>query len=327
MPDASIVLGTCEGAAYLSEMLESVRRQSETRWTLWARDDDSRDASPEILQRAAAADPRIVIVEGERKRLGPAGNYGLLIERAHAAGAEYQFFADQDDVWRPDKLRKQMEAMQRAEQADEARLPHLVFSDMTVVDERLRPVHPSFLAASRLVHAEGRPLATLLGRNFATGCACLINRPAAALALPIPNSAPSPDWWVALATAAAGRIAYLPEPLVQYRRHAGTVSGPAAFWSGLNPFRYSWRQRWQKGFARFRQSLVQARILRDRLRERGADRDEVFGLLERFCDIFDQPQPGWQRIHRLRRLGIPAIDRVRRLFYYACVLRLGRAVP
>ncbi|MGD0901279.1 MAG: glycosyltransferase [Thermoguttaceae bacterium] len=350
MPDASILLGTCEGAAYLPELIESIRGQSETRWTLWTRDDDSSDASPEILRRAAAADPRVVILQDQRGRLGPAGNYGLLAQRAHDAGAQYQFFADQDDVWHADKLRKQIVVMERAQRAYGAGTPHLVYSDVTVVDERLRLVHPSFLAASRLVHGEGRPLATLLGRNFVPGCACMINRHAAELALPIPETAASPDWWVALATAAAGRISYLDEPTVEYRRHAYTVSGPAAFWSGFNPLRYSWPTRWQTGLVRFRQSIVQARILRDRLRDRKGDSphlcaapsgpfrqmgtvpfsaaaDEEFDLLVRFCEVFERPEHGLARIRRLRRLGVPAIDRVRRLIYYVCVLRLGRSVP
>ena len=38
----------------------------------------------------------------------------------------------------------------------------------------------------------------------------------------------------------------------------------------------------------------------------------------------DQLRVILERIARLRRLGIPAIDRARRLAYYLCVLRLGR---
>jgi glycosyltransferase involved in cell wall biosynthesis len=327
MPHAHILLGTYEGAAYLPELLLSIQAQTERNWTLWTRDDDSRDTSPQIVRRAAAADPRIVVFEGDCGRLGPAGNYGALLQRAHQAGAEYLFFADQDDVWLPDKLQKQMEVFEREERGEQGcvgPLPRLVYSDMLLADERLRPLGPSFLASSRLCHGEGRPMATLLGRNFVPGCACGFNRPVAELALPMPAVTASPDWWVALCAVAIGRISYLPEATVRYRRHAGTVSGPAAFWSGLNPLRYSWRQRWQAGLDHFRRSLCQARTLRDRLRERGAEPDEVFGMLDRFCGVFAEPEAAWRRIGRLRRLGIPAIDRARRLCYYLCVLRLGR---
>ena len=328
MPHAHILLGTYEGAAYLPELLASIQAQSERNWTLWARDDDSRDGSLEIVRRAAA-DPRIVIVEQAGGRLGPAGNYGALLRRAHEAGAEYFFFADQDDVWLPDKLQKQVDVLRREEhgrRAGDRPLPRLVYSDMLLADERLRPLGPSFLASSRLCHGEGRPMATLLGRNFVPGCACGFNRPVAELALPMPDAIASPDWWVALCAAAIGRISYLPEATVRYRRHAGTVSGPADFWTGLNPLRYSWRQRWRTGLDHFRRSLCQARTLRDRLRERGAEPDDVFGLLDRFCEVFAEPQAAWRRIGLLGRLGIPAIDRTRRLCYYLCVLRLGRGV-
>jgi len=333
MPHAHVLLGTYEGAAYLSELLRSISAQTERNWTLWARDDDSRDASPQIIRQAAAADSRIVLVEGDRRRLGPAGNYGALLKQAHQAGAEYFFFADQDDVWLPDKLRKQLALLERAQRGEPAAdgmpaegglLPHLVYSDMLLSDERLRVLKASFLAGSRLRHGEGRPMATLLGRNFVPGCACGFNRPVAELALPMPATIASPDWWVALSAVAIGRISYSSEPTVRYRRHAATVSGPAGFWPGLNPLRYSWPERWRSGLDHFRRSLAQARCLRDRLRERGVEPDEIFALLDRFCAVFARPEAAWRRIARLRRLGIPAIDRARRLAYYLCVLRLGR---
>ncbi len=258
MPHAHILLGTCEGAAYLPELLASLQAQTQRDWTLWVRDDASRDASLEIVRRAAAADSRIMILEEGGGRLGPAGNYGALLQRARQAGAEYFFFADQDDVRLCDKLQKQMEVLQREEcgrRAGDTPLPRLVYSDMLVADERLRPLAASFLAASRLRHGEGRPMATLLGRNFVPGCACGFNRPVAELALPMPEEIASPDWWVALCAAAIGRICFLPEATVRYRRHAGTVSGPAGFWAGLSPRRYPWRERcapaWTISAARF----------------------------------------------------------------------------
>jgi glycosyltransferase involved in cell wall biosynthesis len=322
MSHAHILLGTYEGAAYLPELLASIQAQSQRDWTLWVRDDASRDGSLEIVRQAAAADARIVVVESDGGRLGPGGNYGALLERAYGAGAQYFFFADQDDVWLPEKLGKQMEVLAREEGGRAG--PRLVYSDMLLVDERLRPLASSFLAASRLRYGEGRPLATLLGRNFVPGCACGFNRPVAELALPIPSQAASPDWWVALCAAAIGWISYLPAATVRYRRHRGTVSGPSAFWSGLNPWRHPWPRRWRIGLDHFRSSLDQAFVLRDRLRARRVETDEVAALLDRFCDVFAEPRSAWWRLARLRRLGVPAIDPARRLFYYLCVLRLGR---
>ncbi len=183
--------------------------------------------------------------------------------------------------------------------------------------------------ASRLRHGEGRPLRTLLGRSFVLGCACLMNRPLLELALPMPADVASHDWWVALCAAAAGWIAYRSEPMLDYRRHGGNASGSAGFWAGWNPLRHPWRKRWESGTAAFRRSVAQAESLRQRLGDRRAPvAAEDAGVLAEFCGLFRRPGPRWQRVVRLCRLGIPAIDLPRRLLYYLCVLMLpGETTP
>ncbi len=141
-------------------------------------------------------------------------------------------------------------------------MPHLVYSDLTVVDAELRLVHPSFLRHSRLRHGEGRPLRTLLGRSFVLGCASIVNRPLLEFALPLPATVASHNWWLALCAAAVGQVSFLPESTLDYRRHGKNTSGPAGFWQGFNPLRYSWRGRWDVGWRSFQQSLDQARAVR-----------------------------------------------------------------
>jgi rhamnosyltransferase len=320
-----IALATYNGASYLKPLLESVRRQSHSAWTLLARDDRSSDATAEILRRTAAEDRRIVLLEDDLGRLGPTANFGLLMRHGFDRGAEYLLFADQDDVWQPDKVDGQLRLMRDRERVHGEHTPQLVYSDLRVVDARARTIHPSFLRVSRLGHGEGRPLRTLLGRSFVLGCACLINRPLLQFALPVPPDVASHDWWVALCGAAVGWISYLPKPTLSYRRHGNNASGSASFWAGLNPLRHPWQKRWETGLTSFRRSLAQAESLRQRLHDRaptGAAEDNL--VLEQFCGLFRRPSPPWQRVVRLCRLGIPAIDLPRRLLYYLCVLTLPR---
>jgi rhamnosyltransferase len=320
-----IALATYEGAAYLRPLIESIRRQSLADWTLLVRDDGSSDATPEILRQVAAEDRRIVLCEDGLGRLGVAGNFGALMQEAFERGAEYLAFADQDDVWQPDKLEKQLQRMKHEETAAGRRLAHLVYSDLAVVDEQMRPVHPSLLGYSRLGPVEGRPLRALLGRSCVLGCACTINRPLLEFALPLPPTVAGHDWWVALCAAALGKISYVAEPTLWYRRHGKNSSGPASFWGGFNPLRYSWRRRWQAGVGIFRRSIDQALSLRQRLpQQEGNAAQDTRAVLDQFCEIFERPASGLQRIHALRRLGVPAIDLPRRLLYYLCVLTLPR---
>jgi rhamnosyltransferase len=322
-----IALATCNGADYLAPLLASIRRQSHTAWTLLARDDRSSDATAETLRRAAADDPRIVVVEDDLGRLGPAANFALLMRHACQRGADYLLFADQDDVWHSDKVATQLGAMHDAQRTHGRETPQLVYSDLRVVDAEGRVTHPSLLQTSRLGHREGRPLRTLLGRSFVLGCACLVNRPLLELALPMPSVVASHDWWVALCAAAVGWISYLPQPTLDYRRHGRNASGSANFWAGWNPLKHPWRKRWATGTASFRRSVAQAISLRQRLCDRAMHvADEEARVLDQFCDLFQRPGPRWRRVVRLRRLGIPAIDLPRRLLYYLCVLTLhGKA--
>ena len=284
MEKVFIALATCNGASYLKPLLESVRRQSHSAWTLLARDDRSSDATAEILRRTAAEDRRIVLLEDDLGRLGPAANFGLLMRHALERGAEYLLFADQDDVWQPDKVDGQLRLMRDRQRVQGEHTPQLVYSDLRVVDAQTRTIHPSFLRAARLGHGEGRPLRTLLGRSFVLGCACLINRPLLQFALPVPPDVASHDWWVALCGAAVGWIFYLPKPTLSYRRHGNNASGSASLWAGLNPLRHPWQKRWESGLTSFRRSLAQAESLRQRLHDRapsGAAEDTL--VLEQFC--------------------------------------------
>jgi len=324
MSNVFVVLSTYNGGAYVRPLIDSVRRQSLADWTLLVRDDGSSDQTVRLLREAAAEDRRIVLLEG-RQRQGASASFGSLMQSAYEMGAEYLLLADQDDVWHDDKLQRLLDRMRLGEASAGRHSPHLVYSDLIVVDAQMQTIHPSFLRHSRLRHGEDRPLQTLLGRCFVLGCACILNRPLLELALPLPETAASHDWWVALCAASTGHISYLPQPTLWYRRHGKNTSGPAGFWAGFNPLRHSWSKRWEVGRRSFQQSLEQAQALRERLRERcPSDAVEALDSLDRFCILFERPVRGWRRVCALHRMRIPAIDLPRRLLYYLCVLGLPR---
>ena len=116
-PKVFVVLGTYNGARYLPEFAESLRSQSYAGWTMLVRDDASGDATAALLREMAATEKRFVVFQDDATRCGPAKNFGRLLQRAYELGAEYVFLADQDDVWLPDKISRQMASMRRAEAA------------------------------------------------------------------------------------------------------------------------------------------------------------------------------------------------------------------
>ncbi len=107
-PTVSVVLPTCDVRDLLAQAIASVCEQTYRDWELFVVDDGSSDGSAELA--ASWPDPRIRVI-----RSAHTGNPALLRNRAAAlARGEYLAFIDSDDLWEPDKLRVQIEALETA---------------------------------------------------------------------------------------------------------------------------------------------------------------------------------------------------------------------
>lgn len=222
-PGIDILLATYNGAAYLDEQLRSLAAQSVSDWRLIARDDGSSDDTPALLRAFRDRHPdRVAILEDDLGRLGACRNYGHLLARSDA---DYVAFCDQDDVWIPEKLERSLKTMQRLEAAEGSERPILVFTDLAVVDQELKPIGSSLWAYQRLDPNGCRDVSRLMLQNVATGCTMLLNRALIEKALPLPERAFMHDWWIALVASAFGVADFISEPTVRYRQHGNNVLG------------------------------------------------------------------------------------------------------
>jgi glycosyltransferase involved in cell wall biosynthesis len=295
-----ILLAAYNGAAYLAEQIESIRRQSFTRWRLLVRDDGSSDGTPEVVRRWAGRDTRIELHTDGRGRLGVVGNFAALAEAALQTPAPYVAFADQDDVWHPEKLAWQLACMEAAQREAPAGTPIAVHSDLAVVDQALRPLHPSFLRYQGLWHEPDRPLRTLVVQNFVTGCTLLANRPLLKVAVPFPPEALVHDWWLALCAAAAGRLEFVPRATVFYRQHGGNAIGAKRWWSPrLWPKLRQLRTRGRS----LRESVGQAEALRQRLLDL-CQTIEGERFLKAYLQIWDDHAGAMRRVRQVDRLHV-----------------------
>jgi rhamnosyltransferase len=279
----TVVLSSYNGAKFLPEQIESIRRQTCTDWSLLIRDDGSADGTRQLLQSLAQADSRITIVSDGLGNLGPAASFGTLLEHAYSRGAQYVALADQDDVWLPEKLDRQLELLRSKEAAAGARAPLLVHSDLAVVAPDLQSVHPSFLSFEHLSHIAEWPIGTLLVQNFVTGCSTLVNRALLGIALPVPTAAIMHDWWLALCAACYGGIWYLPEATVLYRQHGGNTLGskgwlPAFLASLRSPV--TW---WTVAGHQLDSALRQAQSLHERLEQDPGGIPDVQKAVREWC--------------------------------------------
>jgi hypothetical protein len=216
-PEITIALSTWNGAAFIRDQLQSFMGQTHAAWHVIWRDDDSRDATPVILRDFAA--------------LSGQGRFEEITDLAGHAGISASFmrllraaprdnivaFADQDDVWMPEKLTRGLAAFARIDPA----MPALYCARQILVDRDLHEMR----ASARLAEPPGFPQS--LAQNIATGCTVMLNQAAASL---IANSKAPPatmhDWWsYIVVTAAGGRVLVDEIPVVLYRQHGGNAVG------------------------------------------------------------------------------------------------------
>lgn len=103
----SIIMPAYNASRFLPDAIESVMAQSYDAWELIVVDDCSKDDSVSVIQRYCERDGRVKLLRNSE-------NTGPAITRNNAinnAAGRYIAFLDSDDVWHPEKLRKQIDAM------------------------------------------------------------------------------------------------------------------------------------------------------------------------------------------------------------------------
>ncbi len=154
---------------------------------------------------------------------GACANFARLLE---LSTAPYVAFADQDDVWDDDKLARALELMHELENEWGKDAPLLVFSDATVVDEKLAEISSSLFEHTRIDPERILPR-QIAFQNVPNGNTMLFNSALARLASPIPPEAFMHDHWIMLVASSFGHVAYLRESTLRYRQHGANVLGGA----------------------------------------------------------------------------------------------------
>ncbi len=226
-PQVAILLSTHNGSAYLGEQLDSLLGQSHQEWQIFWRDDGSGDNTPGLMRdfAAQAGAGRVVDLNDNSGRVGITASYlGLLrkVPRGRIVA-----FADQDDVWLPDKLARGVARLS----AMPAHAPGLYCARQKVVGADLSPLRVS----PRVRGCPGFPQS--MTQNIATGCTVMLNQSAAALLADAQEPANTlHDWWsYVLVSASGGQVAVDDTPTVLYRQHANNAVGVPMF-----PGRRAW---------------------------------------------------------------------------------------
>ncbi len=106
VPDStlvSVVIPFYSNADWLYEAVDSVLAQTHSALEILVVD----DGSPEHLDAARLADERIIVTRQPNAGPGPARNRGISL-----ATGEFIAFLDSDDLWKPEKVERQLALMQ-----------------------------------------------------------------------------------------------------------------------------------------------------------------------------------------------------------------------
>lgn len=106
----SVIIPTYNGADFIAETLESVLGQSLRPGEILVIDDGSTDNTVEI---AESFGPPVRVIVRANARQASNRNFGV-----QEARGEWIAFIDQDDLWKSNKIARQMEELQRTPQAD-----------------------------------------------------------------------------------------------------------------------------------------------------------------------------------------------------------------
>lgn len=209
----AVLMSTYNGEKYLEEQIRSILgQQGDFFLELWVRDDGSQDRTRELLE-TYAQEGKLQWYTGVN--LKPAKSFLDLL--LHCPGYDYYAFADQDDIWYPDKLQRGIGLLQDCDG------PGISFANAQLVDGELNP-----LGRNVYKRQPRTDFYSLLIAGNVLGCTMLLNREMAELVRgkSMPETINMHDYYLLnLCTLYGGTVAYEQTPCMDYRQHGANVVG------------------------------------------------------------------------------------------------------
>ena len=210
-PEVAVIIPSYNQAAYLSSTILTVQQQTFPDWELFIIDDGSTDSTADIV-RPFLTDERVHYIKQRNQERAVARNRGLA-----ESSAPYIAFLDADDLWHPEKLSRQIQAMKAH---PDAGLCHTLTDDIDPNGTRLRKT-------GRSRAYSGQVFDRLLRSNFMVNSSVLIRRTSLTKVGVFDTELPvfgAEDWDLWLRIAREYSVCLVAEELTFYRLHPQNTS-------------------------------------------------------------------------------------------------------
>jgi glycosyltransferase involved in cell wall biosynthesis len=218
----AILLGAYNGEKFIEAQIESLLLQTNKEWTLYIRDDNSKDNTKQLINIYSNNNNNIVVVDDKKGNLGCMNNFFELLS---IVDSKYYMFCDQDDIWLPNKIELTLKKMKKFEYSNFNK-PIIVHTDLKVVDKSMDVISNSFWKFSKINPNLLKSFNYLAVSHLVTGCTMMFNSLVKDIVLPVPKEATLHDSYISLKTIKeGGAIISFSVATVLYRQHCQNVVG------------------------------------------------------------------------------------------------------
>ncbi|PWJ55262.1 glycosyltransferase involved in cell wall biosynthesis [Dyadobacter jejuensis] len=220
----SVAMCTYGGEKYLPQQLESIANQTIRVDELVVCDDRSKDSTIAVLKSYAEKLPFPVRIIQNEENLGSTKNFEKCISLCEG---DIVFLTDQDDIWRSDRVEKQLNFLEKHPEQD------AVFSNAMMIDDDSLPTGKTiweeieFDARKQEKWRQGKAHEILFNGFVVTGATLTLRKSCLERLLPFPTHVPDliHDAWIAMVLGLENKISFIPENLIDYRIHASQQVG------------------------------------------------------------------------------------------------------
>lgn len=224
---------------FLRMQLDSLLSQTYSNVRVIISDDaSSKSETKDFLTEYSKKDNRITLFLNEKNR-GYVKNFEFLLEKSDA---NYIMFCDHDDIWYNTKVQKMYDKLV-SEDVD------LVYCNAKQIDEKGKILQESYIDYKHLPKMNGKNSTLACSRHIAIGCSQIFTKKIKEQMLPFKESVMAHDWInLYLATLGKG-VAYIDEPLFEYRLHNTNEFGGRSLNQNLN----RWKEKYGNTYKAYKE--------------------------------------------------------------------------